>query len=409
MSVASIAEAVARMGPEPLTEAGLAAHVHPLFSRVLARPRIYLANHSLGRPLDRTAEDVAEALALWYGSLGQAWDGWHAEMARFRAATARLVGAPRPDCIVPKTSAGQGLRAVLNSFDGPVAVLTTRGEFDSVDFILKHYRDRGRIALGFVEPDAAGFFQPGPIIEAVNALPRPGKGAALLVLSQVMFTTGQVVPALPAIVAAAHARGVLVLLDVYHAAGVLPLDLAALDADFAIGGSYKYLRGGPGACWLYVHARHLAAGRTTLDTGWFAQEEPFAYARSDVPRFAAGGDAWLESTPPVLSSFQARAGLEFTLAVGVPRLREYSLAQQRRLVAALAARRVAALGGEADRGAFVVVRHPGAAQLAAALGNAGIDADARGGWLRLCPDVLTTEEEMVRAAEALAAALGAGG
>ena len=85
-----------------------------------------------------------------------------------------------------------------------------------------------------------------------RAARRSARGADLVVVSQVMFQTGQVLPELPAIVAAAHAAGARVLLDVYHSLGVFPVDLAALDVDFAVGGSYKYLRGGPGACFLYV-------------------------------------------------------------------------------------------------------------------------------------------------------------
>ena len=148
------------------------------------------------------------------------------------------------------------------------------------------------------------------------------------------------------------------LLDVYHSLGVFPVDVAALDVDFAVGGSYKYLRGGPGACFLYVHPRHLDGGLRTLDTGWFAKESPFAYARPDPPRYAAGGDAWLESTPAVLPFYQARAGQVFTLAVGVARLREHSLALQRRLVALLARAGHRGARRHEDRGAFVVVRAP---------------------------------------------------
>ena len=75
-----------------------------------------------------------------------------------------------------------------------------------------------------------------------------------------MFQTGQILPELPAIVAAAHAAGARVLLDVYHSLGVFPVDVGALDVDFAVGGSYKYLRGGPGACFLYIAPRHLDGG-----------------------------------------------------------------------------------------------------------------------------------------------------
>ena len=87
------------------------ACIAPLFTRVLdaQRGRIYLANHSLGRPLDAMDDDVREALAAWYARMGDAWDAWQAEIAAYRARLAALVGAPRLDCIVPKGSAGQGL------------------------------------------------------------------------------------------------------------------------------------------------------------------------------------------------------------------------------------------------------------------------------------------------------------
>src|SRR5205085_9627134 len=99
------------------------------------------------------------------------------------------------------------------------------------------------------------------------------------------------------------------------------VDLGTIDADFAVGGSYKYLRGGPGACFLYVHPRHLDGDLRSLDIGWFGKEDAFTYARPDPPRFAAGGDGWRESTPAVLPAYQARAGQVFTQQIGVERLR----------------------------------------------------------------------------------------
>ena len=384
-------------GAEPLSEALVRERVAPLFSRVLTaqRGRIHLANHSLGRPLDATADDIREGLSAWYARMGDAWEDWAMEMAAFRSRLAALTGASRADCIVPKTSAGQGLRAVLNTYDSPLRVVATRGEFDSLDVILREYARRGRITLAFVEADTEGLFPAQSMLSAIDA------GADLVVVSQVMFQTGQLMPELPRIVAAAHAAGARVLVDVYHSLGVFPVDLSALDADFAVGGSYKYLRGGPGACFLYVAPRHLDTRLATLDTGWFAKEAPFSYARPDPPRYAQGGDAWLESTPAVLPLYQARAGQRFTQAVGVERLRAYSLDLQRRFVSLLAERGVAAQGGTRDRGAFVTVHHRAAPALSAELKLRGIVTDARGEWLRLCPDVLTTEAEMLAAATAL--------
>lgn len=376
-----IGAAVAGLGRGPLDAERLRGHVWPLFSRVLARKDIYLANHSLGRALDRTAEDVRETLDAWYRDLGNAWDAWLAERDQFRALTAQLVGAPRPDCIVPKASAGQGLRAVLNALEGEPRVATTDGEFDSIDFILRAYRKRGRIALRVT---------PWREISVAQA--------ELIVVSSVMFRTAERVTGLRRLVRDAHASGALVLLDVYHHAGVLPLDLGELDVDFAIGGSYKYTRGGPGACWLYVRPG-LAETMRTLDTGWFAKRDPFAYLRPEPPEFGPGGNAWLESTPQVLSYAQARAGLELTLAIGVERLREYNLQQKSLLADALyRTTRLTPEGASDDYGAFLSIVHPAADRLVTELAERGVTADARGDRLRLCPDILNSDEELLKAA-----------
>jgi kynureninase len=359
-----------------LDEASLEKEVFPKFSRVLQRGEIYLANHSLGRPPDRAADDVRAAVDAWYRDLDGAWDSWLQHRERFRSLTATLVGSTRADCIIPKTSAGQGLRAVLNSFTAKPRVVTSDGEFDSIDFILRVYREQGRIELKIT---------PWQELSA--------QGADLVVLSSVMFRTGEIVKHLPKLIHDAHAAGALVLLDVYHHAGVLPLDLAALDADFAIGGSYKYTRGGPGACWLYVRPGLVETLRTP-DTGWFAKKDVFAYARPEPPEFGPGGDAWLESTPPVLACVQALAGLELTLALGVERLRKYSLAQKK----ILSERIPGCEGAGENHGAFVTLTHPAAKSISEKLEEEGVKTDARGEYLRICPDILNTRAELEKAA-----------
>ena len=402
-TASAISLAVAALGPGPLREESVAQHVAPLFSRVLDeyRRNAYFANHSLGRPLDATAHDVAEAVSLWQTRLGDAWEAWSAEIAAYRGRLARLLNAPRADCVVPKTSAGQGLRTILNSYDGVPRVVATRGEFDSIDVILRQYALRGRISLRLIEARGHGLFESGDLFDAIGA------GADLVVVSHVLFTTGQVLPRLAETIAAAHRAGARVLVDVYHSLGVFPVDIASLDADFAVGGSYKYLRGGPGAAYLYLHPRQLDGSMKPLDIGWFAKTDVFQYRRPDPPEFGAGGDAFLESTPPVLTYYQARAGQLFTLAIGVERLREYSLSQQRLLLSLLERHGIAARGGSEDRGAFVVVSfedhaNDAATRCARSLGSRGVICDARGPWLRLCPDVLTGAAEIERAAETLA-------
>ena len=365
------------MSAPSLDEAFLRRSVWPRFSRVRQRKEIYLANHSLGRPPDRMAEDVRAALDAWYADMDGAWHAWLEAREQFRRLTARLVNAPSADCIVPKTSAGQGLRAVLNSFPGKVKVLSSDAEFDSLDFILRVYRQKGRIDIAVSPFEAFAFAR-----------------CDLVVLSTVAFRSGRIFPSVKDLVRQAHAAQALVLLDVYHHAGVVPLDLAELDADFAVGGSYKYLRGGPGACWLYVHPRHH--GRITLDTGWFAKKDLFAYERPEPPQFGPGGDAWLESTPPVLSPVQALAGLEFTLEIGVERIRAHNL-RQKQLLASL----LPVTGTGEDHGAFVTITRPDATTISDRLKEKGVKTDARGEHLRVCPDLLNSEEELRLAAAVL--------
>lgn len=419
-STIALADAVAALGPGALTEDGLRLQVFPLFSKTLAAPGIYLANHSLGRPLDRTEDDLREGFHLWQSKLGNAWDAWlEAEFAH-RSRIAQLLNAPRPDCIVPKVSAGQGLRAVLNALPGTPRVLTTASEFDSVDVILKQYAAVGRIRLDTVNCHAPdGTLDLSPLFEIIQNsraartnrigdIPSSGfSNVDLVVVSHVLFMTGQIVPDLDRLAAHCHEHGARLLVDAYHAIGIVPVDVMVMGADFMIGGSYKYLRGGPGAGFLYISPDALSSGLQPIDIGWFAKERPFLYQRPDPPRFAVGGDAFLESTPPVLTYYQARAGQQITLLLGVARIREYSLDRLRRLKQYLAAAGITAQGGDEQHGAFLTVEHANAPALAASLEQHGIATDARHRWLRLCPDYLTTDAQMGEAADVLASCMAA--
>lgn len=383
--------------PGPLSEAGLREHVWPLFSRVLRREEIYLANHSLGRPLDRLTLDVQEALDLWYERLDGVWDdgGWMDEARRFRDNIARLIGLSKPGDVVPKTAAGQGLRAVLNAIPKEsVDVVATRGEFDSIDFILKTYRERGRAEVRWVEP------RPGipALLDTADILAAIEPGVDLVVVSAVVFTTGQIIDGLSEIVARAHAVGARVLVDVYHAAGVIPLSMDDLGCDFMVGGSYKYVRGGTGACWLAIHPRSMDL--RTLDTGWFAKKDVWSYARPEAPLRAEGGDGWLESTPAILPFYQARSGLEFTLEIGVDRLRAYSLVQLAALSEAFRSEGVPFFdpSNPEQFGGFALVPHGDAKGLRQALYEAGVNTDTRSGNVRFGPDLLNSADELREAA-----------
>jgi len=393
----SLADALAAMGPGALTEDALSRHVFPLFSNTLAAPCIYLANHSLGRPLNQTEEDLREGFHLWQTKLGDAWDPWLEEEHAHRARLAQLIGAVRPDCVIPKTSAGQGLRTVLNALSGIPRVVSTTGEFDSVDVILKQYASVGRISLRFISCEA-----PDGAIDLSQLIQRVRKGADLVVISQVMFMTGRIVPNLDLLADACHAAGARLLVDAYHAVGVFPISVSDMKADFMIGGSYKYLRGGPGAAFLYISPDALSSDLSPIDIGWFAKEQPFLYDRPDPPRFAQGGDAFLESTPPVLTYYQARAGQQFALQMGVARIRAYCIDRLSNLKQYLAEAGITAEGADDLHGGFLTIETPAAASLAETLEHAGISTDARGNRLRLSPDYLTSASALRKVAMVLA-------
>ncbi|WP_447969092.1 aminotransferase class V-fold PLP-dependent enzyme [Nitrospira sp. M1] len=395
----SIHHALAALGSGPLEEHALRTHIHPLFSHVLRRQETYLANHSLGRPLDQTLSDIQRALSYWYEDMDEAWENWFAEIQAFRHSIAHLINAPSADCIVPKTSAGQGLRAILNSYDDKFNIITTTGEFSSIDHILKIYAKRDRIALQCVGADEHGIYHEEELLAAVK------HSNSLLVVSMVIFTTGQYFSNLRQLIREAQTRGAMVLIDLYHAAGVLPVDIEMLNADFAIGGCYKYLRGGPGACWLYIHPRHLTGSLTTLDTGWFAQPNPFAFRRPEEVELAQGGNAFLESTPPVLPYYQARAGLELTLGLGAERLRTYSLKQHARLRNLFHEHGIHVPGEPETQGAFLSIRHQSADTIAFKLKTNKIIIDSREDLLRICPDILTTDNELIKCTRQLAQAI----
>jgi kynureninase len=396
----SLEQAISAIGPGPLTEDALRLHIFPLFSNTLAAPGIYLANHSLGRPLNQTEDDLREGFHRWQTKLGDAWGAWIEEEQAHRWRLAQVIGATRLDCIIPKTSAGQGLRTILNALSGVPRVVATTEEFDSIDVILKQYAAVGRISLQLVTCHA-----PDGSIDLSELMRKIDDGVDLVVISQVMFMNGQVVSGLDLLAEHCHEYGARLLVDAYHAVGVFPLDVAAMNADFMIGGSYKYLRGGPGAAFLYVSPDALGSGLKPIDIGWFAKDEPFLYERPNPPRFAHGGNAFLESTPPVLTYYQARAGQQLTLQLGVARIREYGMDRLSRLKRYLADNGIAAKGADDSHGAFLTIENPAAVSLVEALERSGVTTDARGRWLRLSPDYLTSDSALRNAATTLASVI----
>lgn len=382
-----------------MNEQTVVDQVRPLFKKSLeaSDDRIYLANHSLGRPPDTVGDSLNEFYKTWQSKLDESWDGshWMGEVSAYRRLIAALTDAPNPGNVIPKTSAGQGLRAILNASPNPMRVVSTTGEFDSIDFILRSYERSGRISLCTVEPTShttgIPLFQESDIIAAID------QETDLVVVSMVFFTTGQVLKGLPEIVRKAKDCGAKVVVDGYHAVGVLPVSFNDLGCDFMIGGCYKYLRGGPGACYLIVADEWLDTDTfRTLDTGWFAKLDPFSYHRpASLPR-ADGGDSWMESTPPIATFYQANPGLRFTASLDISGLRNFVQNRQSHLVEALSAAGLEpVVPADPDSfGAFVVVPHALADLLTTRLAKEKVTVDSRGGLVRFGPDLLTTKADI---------------
>ncbi|MEM9373860.1 MAG: aminotransferase class V-fold PLP-dependent enzyme [Planctomycetota bacterium] len=419
-TIHTIRAAAEQAGTGELTEPSVVEHLHPLFSRVLERDartnEIYLSNHSLGRPLDASALDVQEAMDLWYTDMDGAWGPWLDERDAYRARIAMMIGRSDPKAVVPKSSAAQGLRAVLNALPSECPrVVATGGEFDSIDFVLRAYAHRGKARVTCVPCGQDARFDPDDIVRKIEP------GTELVVVSRIIFSTGQLLEGIDRVIERAHAVSARVLVDAYHSAGVLPESMDDLGCDAMIGGNYKYTRGMAGACWLALADSMLGSAGVpepdrpaSVDTGWFAKAEPFAYRRSDLPEYAEGGDAWLEATPPVLTYYQARAGLELTLALGVDRLRRYTLGQLAFLRESLHDRgvqtRLINPRSEAH-GNYLLIPTDDGPDATARLKRAGVNSDARPSptgspwFVRLCPDLLNTRGQLSEAADRVAGVL----
>ncbi|MCC6189747.1 MAG: aminotransferase class V-fold PLP-dependent enzyme, partial [Anaerolineales bacterium] len=197
-----------------------------------------------------------------------------------------------------------------------------------------------------------------------------GPGTALLALSHTAFKSGAVYDLL-AVTAAAHQAGALMLWDLSHSVGALPVDLNGAQADLAVGCTYKYLNGGPGApAFLYVR-RDLQEQLLNPIWGWFGQRDQFDMAPDYTP--APGLTRFLVGTPPVLSLAAIEPAVDLLLEAGVERLRAKSIAQTEFLIDVWAAE-LAPLGvtlnsprASAQRGSHVSLGHPEALRIDRAL------------------------------------------
>ena len=268
---------------------------------------IYLDGNSLGAMPRTAAAKVAHAVTQeWGQGLIRSWNaaGWFELPQRLGDKIGRLVGAS-PGTLVATDSTSINLYKVLSAAlhiaaqDAPErrVVLSERSNFPTDLYIAESLCKERGCRLQLVEPDE---------IDAALT-----NDVAVLMLTHVNYRTGAMFD-MAAVTAAAHRAGALVVWDLAHSAGAVPVDLEGADADFAVGCGYKYLNGGPGApAFVWVHGRHASRFWQPL-SGWWGHAAPFAFTPDYLP--APGITRYLCGTQPILSMTALECGLDSVLA-----------------------------------------------------------------------------------------------
>ena len=276
----------------------------------------YLINHSLAAMPRQVENRLAEYARQWKERGIRAWgEGWWTMPMTVGDQVGRIVGAPAGSTVMHQNVAVA--EAVVLSCFVPVdprrnRVVYERGNFPSVRYLYQAHPD---LEVVLCEDDAA-------IVDAID------ERTLLVPISHVLFKTAEIQDIEP-IVRRAHDVGAHVILDCYQSAGIVPLDVTALAVDFAVGGSVKWLCGGPGNGWLYVRP-DLAERLEPTVTGWQAHEAPFGF--EEEMRYASGAPRFLTGTPNVPAHYAATAGYDLIEEVGVERIRERSLQQTQLLI-----------------------------------------------------------------------------
>ena len=350
----------------------------------------YLISHSLG-PMPLGAEENLRRYAREWRERGvRAWaEGWWETSTSVGDQLARIFGAP-PGTTVMHQNVAVAQAVVLSCFEFEPPrnrIVYGEGEFPSVRYLYQAQRRRG--ADVEVVPDADA------VLEAID------ERTLLVPLSHVLFKTGEIQD-VEAIVGRAHEAGALVVLDAYQSVGSVPLDVTGLGVDFAVGGSVKWLCGGPGAGWLYVRPELIERLEPTF-TGWQAHARPFAFEPEQ--EYASGAARFLTGTPNVPALYAASAGYDIVEEVGVERIRERSSRQTALLVELLerAGFEVASPGDPDRRGGTVVVRTPEPEAVHRELDAREIVCDFRpDAGIRLGPHFFNTDDELRFAAAQIA-------
>jgi kynureninase len=323
---------------------------------------IYLDGNSLGRLPRRTVERMRRAVEEeWGRDLIRGWNvGWWDSPGRVGDKIGRLLGAGPGQVVVSDTTSINLFKLVMVALEmtlGRERIVTDVLNFPSDLYIL-----RGCVRLlGDQHEMRLLPSEDGIAVDQQALLEEIDERTALVTLSHVVFKSGFLYDA-QAISQRAHEVGAMVLWDLGHSAGAVPIALDDWGVDFAVGCTYKYLNGGPGApAYLYVR-RDLQEKTVSPIWGWFGQRSPFDFGLEYQP--ADGIDRFLVSSPAILSTLAMEAGLDILLEAGMQRIRDKSIRLTSYLVDLVDAILVPlgfSLGSPRDpaqRGSHVSIRHP---------------------------------------------------
>jgi kynureninase len=279
---------------------------------------------------------------------------------------------------------------VASCFDwrGPRNRLVTDGlNFPSNDYIYHGLERQGARVVSVASDD-------GMTLETGRMLAAIDEETQLVSVSHVAFRSSFVQDLAP-IVKRAHEVGAYVIADLYQSAGVVPVDVRALDLDFAVGGSVKWLCAGPGAGYLYVR-RDLWPKLEPAATGWSAHRAPFAFEGGPM-EYAADSFRFLNGTPNVPALYSARSGYEIVNEIGVAAIRAKSVRQTTRLIelADEAGLPVRTVRDAERRGGVVILDVPNGAEVTRELARREVLVDYRPrAGIRIAPHFYTADEEL---------------
>ena len=351
---------------------------------------VYLISHSLGAMPRATYESLHEYADMWATRGVRAWaEGWWEMPLTVGDEVARIIGAPAQTVAMHQNvSVCQSL--ILSCVEPQGRrnkIVYSELEFPSVMYVYEAHARDGRYRIERVPSDDGITAPLDKMLAAID------EETLLVPLSHVLFKSAYLQDA-RAITERAHEVGALVVLDTYQSAGTVPFSVTELDVDFCTGGSVKWLCGGPGAGYLYVHPR-LHARLEPKVTGWMAHEAPFAFA--DSLAYAPGIARFLHGSPAIPALYAARSGYRVVNEIGVEQIRAKSVRQTSRLVelAEEAGFDVTSPRDPARRGGTITVNVEHAGAVTRELVRREIICDYRpGAGVRLSPHFYTKDEEL---------------